>query len=63
MILIHSASNKVFPEVKETIAIGKKFGIKITPLMAASLAELYSLGQAIPENTQAIFVPGWLELL
>lgn len=56
MTLIHSASEKIFPEVKTTIDAGKKLGIMITPLMITSLNELYTTANTLPDNTQAIFI-------
>jgi len=56
LTLVHSSANKVFPEVKETIAVGEKYGIAIHPMMVSSLAEMYSIGQSIPNNTQGIFI-------
>lgn len=54
--LVHSTADKVFPEVKETIAAGKKYGIVITPVMAATLPDLTSAAQSLSSQTQAIFV-------
>jgi putative ABC transport system substrate-binding protein len=54
--LIHSAADKVFPEVNETISIGKQYGITITHIMAATLPELTSSVQSLPRETQAIFI-------
>lgn len=54
--LVHSSADKVFPEVKDTIASGKKLGITVTPIMANTLPDLTSVAAAIPANTQAIIV-------
>jgi putative ABC transport system substrate-binding protein len=54
--LIHSAADKVFPEVKDAIAAGKKYGISVKPKMVATLPELYSTAQSLPADTQGIFV-------
>lgn len=54
--LVHSADDKVFPEIKEVIAEGKVLGITVHELMVQSLPELYSASQAIPQQTQAIFI-------
>lgn len=54
--LVYSNSNKIFAEVQKTIFAGKKSGITITPRMVISLAELYSLGQSFPENSQGILI-------
>jgi len=56
IVLIHSTSNKIFSEVQATIVAGKKYNIVIKPMMATSLAELYSIGQSIPAKTQAILI-------
>lgn len=54
--LIHSPSEKVFPEIKAAIASANQLGITVKPLMASTLPELYSIGNAIPSQTQAILV-------
>ncbi len=54
--LVHSAANKVFPDVAATIAAGKAVGITVDQRMAATLPELMTVADAMPENTQAIFV-------
>lgn len=56
LTLIHSSANKVFPEVKETIAAGKAEGITIHHIMVSSLPELYNAANSIPQDTQAIFI-------
>lgn len=56
LVLVHSASDKVFPEVQDTILTGKKFGITIKPLMIQQTNDLYSVAHTIPSNTQGIFV-------
>lgn len=56
VVLVHSPSDKVFPELKEAIAAGKQNGILIKTIMASSLPELTSVAQSLPANTQAIFV-------
>lgn len=56
LTLIHSAGNKVLPEVQDTVAIGKKYGITIKPIMVSTLPELYSTVQALPSSTQGLFV-------
>lgn len=56
LTLIHSAADKVFPEVKEAIEAGKKYGISVEHKMVASLPELYSIARALSPQTQAIFV-------
>lgn len=54
--LVHSADDKVFPEIKEVVTEGKTLGITVHELMVQLLPELYSASQAIPQQTQAIFV-------
>lgn len=54
--LIHSAADKVFPQVKETILAGKEYGITVSPLMASTLPELISVTQSLPPKTEAIFI-------
>lgn len=56
LTLIHSASDKIFPEVKTVINAGKKFGIEIKPIMVPTLNDLYSIATVLPENTQGIFI-------
>lgn len=56
IVLLHSAEDKIFPEVSEVKKIGKKLGITIAPLMAATLPDLPLVARNIPEDTQAIFI-------
>ncbi|HSW68795.1 MAG TPA: ABC transporter substrate binding protein [Gammaproteobacteria bacterium] len=56
LTLIHSSANKVFPEVAETIAAGKKNGIKIKDMMVTTLPELISTASNISDDTQGIFI-------
>ena len=56
IVLIHSAADKVFPEVEEAKIAGKKLGITITSMMAATLPELQTVANNIPANTQAIYI-------
>jgi putative ABC transport system substrate-binding protein len=56
LTLIHSSANKVFPEVNEAIAAGKSEGIAIHPIMVSSLPELTTATQALPSDTQGLFV-------
>lgn len=56
IVLIHSAADKVFPEVEEAKTTAKKLGITITPMIAATLPELQSVANNIPSNTQAIYI-------
>jgi putative ABC transport system substrate-binding protein len=56
LTLIHSASDKVFPEVAAAQAAAKQYGIQIKALLVPSLNELYSTASNIPANTQGILV-------
>lgn len=56
IVLIHSAADKVFPEIEAAKIAGKKLGITITPMMAATLPELQTVANNIPSNTQAIYI-------
>jgi putative ABC transport system substrate-binding protein len=56
LTLLHSASDKIFPDVKAAIEAGKKVGIEIKPLMIATLPDLVSASQALPNSTQGIFI-------
>ena len=56
IVLIHSAADKIFPEVDAAKLAGKKLGITITPMMAATLPELQTIANNIPTDTQAIYI-------
>lgn len=56
LILIHSSADKIMPQVAETIAAGKQNNMTINHLMVATLPELYTSAQAIPPQTQGIFI-------
>ncbi|RDI44610.1 ABC transporter substrate-binding protein [Aquicella lusitana] len=56
LTLVHSASDKIFPEVKAAVEAGKEMGINIQPVMVPTLNELYSVANALPQNTQGILV-------
>lgn len=56
LTLIHSAADNVFPEVQEAIAAGKQYHIQVHHLMVSTLPELYSIANALPKDTQAIFI-------
>lgn len=56
IVLFHSATDKVFPEVADAKKVAAKFNIVITPIMAATLPDLQSLSQNLPAHTQAIFI-------
>lgn len=54
--LIHSASDKIFSDVKTAVTAGSEVGIEIKPIMAPTLNDLYSVANAIPANTQAVLI-------
>lgn len=56
IVLIHSASDKIFPQVQEAIAAGKANGITVKDMLAPTLNDIYSVANNIPANAQAIFV-------
>lgn len=56
MVLVHSAADKVFPEVEESVEAGKELGMTIKPMMISALSELYSIVNNIPDDTQGLFV-------
>lgn len=56
LTLIHSANDQVFNQVKETVATAKQLGVEIHALLAATLPELSQVTQAIPQQTEAIFI-------
>jgi putative ABC transport system substrate-binding protein len=56
IMLIHSASDKIFPDVAASIAAGKKVGVNIQHLMVNTLPDLTAATAAIPRDIQAVFV-------
>lgn len=56
LTLIHSTSNKVFPDVNTAIAAGKQYGITINHVMISALPDLYSVAKTLPKNTEGIFI-------
>lgn len=56
LALVHSASEKIFPDVKVAVAAGKTMGITIKAIMVPTLNELYSVANSLPSNTQGILV-------
>lgn len=56
LALVHSAGDKIFPEVAETKLAAKNDNIEVHSFMVTNLAELYTIGQALPSSTQAIFI-------
>lgn len=56
LTLIHSTSDKIFPEVNAAISAGKKLNIDVKPLMVATLPELMSTMHSLRNDTQGIFI-------
>lgn len=56
IVLVHSSSEKVIPQVQETISAGKLLGIKVSHYMVSTLPELMATTQSLPQTTQAIIV-------
>lgn len=56
LTLIHSAAEKIYPDVKVAVAAGKQLGIAIKPVMVPTLNELYAVANNLPAGTQGIFV-------
>jgi len=54
--LVHSATNKIFTQVEQIKSISKIYHVNVHCSMIQSLADLYSISQMIPVETQAIFV-------
>ncbi len=56
LVLIHSAEDKVLPDVQKTVKAGFQVGIEVKPIMVATLPELVAALQSLPDNTQGIFI-------
>lgn len=54
--LIHSASEKIFPDVAQAMTAGKRLGIHIQPYMINTLSELYSVASSLPAQVEGILV-------
>lgn len=54
--LIHSGTEKIYADVQTAILAGKKYDIKIIPMMAPTLNDLYSVANSLPQTTQAILI-------
>jgi putative ABC transport system substrate-binding protein len=54
--LIHSPSEKIYPEVEKTINVAKKFDMHIVPMMAQTLNDLSIIAKNIPKDAEAIFI-------
>jgi putative ABC transport system substrate-binding protein len=54
--LIHSPSEKIYPEIEKSINAAKKFNMKITPMMAQTLNDLSIVAKNIPKDAEAIFI-------
>jgi putative ABC transport system substrate-binding protein len=56
MVLIHSNSEKILPEVAEAIRASKQFNMKTTPISIQNLMDLQNVARNLPKETQAIFI-------
>jgi len=56
IVLIHSADDKVFPEVKASQAAATQYGMQLKPIMVQNLPDMYTFAQSMPQDTQAIFI-------
>jgi putative ABC transport system substrate-binding protein len=56
IVLVHSADDKMFPEVKATQDAAAQYGFNFKHVMVQTLPDMYSVAQSIPQDTQAIFV-------
>lgn len=56
VVLVHSAAEKIYPDVKTAVKIGNDYGMQIKPMLVSTLNELYTVANAMPDNTQAILV-------
>ena len=54
--LVHSAAEKIYPDVKSAVTIGNSYGVQVKPMLASTLNDLYSIANAMPAETQAILV-------
>ncbi len=54
--LIHSADNKIIPEVMAVKKVAALYGIKVQDLMAQEQSELYGISKTIDKKSQAIFI-------
>ncbi|HBY55502.1 MAG TPA: hypothetical protein DEG23_01620 [Coxiellaceae bacterium] len=54
--LVYSSSDKIFPEAAQVETACKHRHIKLHSLMIQNLSDLYSASQAIPQDTEAVFI-------
>lgn len=54
--LVYSSSEKVAKEIPQVIGACKSECIEVQPLMVQALPELYTIGQVIASDSQAVFV-------
>lgn len=54
--LIHSASDQMYPEVKQASKAAVSLGLTLKPMLANSLMDLQTVANNLPKNNQAIFV-------
>lgn len=56
IVLIHSAAEKVLPEVEEAIKAGHSVGITVHHRMVTTLGELYTVAQSLSNDYDGIFI-------
>jgi putative ABC transport system substrate-binding protein len=54
--LVHSSSEKIFPEIEALEKIAKQKDLKVQKLMIQALPDLYTINRLIDKDTQAIFI-------
>lgn len=56
IVLIHSTSDKIFPEVNAIKVAARQYAINVNCIMVQNLPELYSSANAISSNTEALLI-------
>lgn len=56
LALVHSTSDKIFPEVTATKIAAQKYGISLQRAMVQNLQDLYGVANSIPSDAGAIFI-------
>lgn len=54
--LVHSGSEKIFPEIEELMLYAKNKNLIVQKLMIQSLPEIYTISRLIDQDSQAIFI-------
>lgn len=54
--LIYSASDQMYPEVKQASQAAAALGLALKPMLANSLMDLQTVANNLPDNNQAIFI-------